>query len=170
MRAGVILSGAELGGHVGLVAHAAPLLAAQGTADRINPPKYSLQLLRAAGRPKFLLLLGRAGHLGPYTVPGARLAAVEHVSIAFLDHYLGTGRLGSITRAAARVIAILSSATALVLGAFGIYLTFTNYPLFGIALALAIVLLLAHSERKKRQRQREPTERGSSAAREAMML
>jgi hypothetical protein len=52
--------------------------------------------------PKFLLLLRHAGHLGPYTRPGSRLAAVERVSIAFLDHYLRRGRLDSIARAAAR--------------------------------------------------------------------
>jgi len=102
VRAAVILSGAELGGHVRLVSRTTPLLAVQGTADRINPPVYSLDLFHAVGRPKFLLLLRRAGHLGPYTVPGARLAAVERVSLAFLDHYLGSGRLGAIARAAAR--------------------------------------------------------------------
>jgi dienelactone hydrolase len=101
VRAAVTLSGAELGRHVPLVSHAPPLLAVQGTADRINPPMYTLDLFHAVGRPKFLLLLHRAGHLGPYTVPGPRLAAVEHVSIAFLDHYLGAGRLGAIARAAA---------------------------------------------------------------------
>jgi predicted dienelactone hydrolase len=101
VRAAVILSGAELGGHVRLVSHTTPLLAVQGTADRINPPVYTRELFRAVGRPKFLLLLGRAGHLGPYTVPGPRLAAVERVSTAFLDHYLGSGSLGSIANAAA---------------------------------------------------------------------
>jgi dienelactone hydrolase len=101
VRAAVILSGAELGGHVPVMSHAAPLLAVQGTADRINPAVYTLELFHAVGRPKFLLLLHHAGHLGPYTVPGPRLAAVEHVSIAFLDHYLGTGPLGAISRAAA---------------------------------------------------------------------
>ena len=102
VRAAVILSGAELGGHVRLVSHTTPLLAVQGTADRINPPIYTDELFRAVRRPKFLLLLRHAGHLGPYTVPGARLAAVERVSIAFLDHYLGTGDLGAIAHAAAR--------------------------------------------------------------------
>ncbi len=101
VRAAVILSGAELGGHVRLSPHAAPLLAMQGTADRINPQIYSLELFHAVGRPKFLLLLHRAGHLGPYTRPGARLAAVEGVSTAFLDHYLRGDRLGAIARAAA---------------------------------------------------------------------
>jgi dienelactone hydrolase len=102
VRAAVILSGAELGRHLPLVAHAAPLLAVQGTADPINPPVYTLDLFHAVGRPKFLLLLRHAGHLAPYTVPGSRLAAAERVSIAFLNHYLGAGPLGAISRAAAR--------------------------------------------------------------------
>lgn len=101
VRAAVILSGAELGGHARVDRRAAPLLAVQGTADRINPPVYSKALFRAVGRPKFLLLLRRAGHLSPYTVPGARLAAVERVSIAFLNHYLRTGSLAAIMQAAA---------------------------------------------------------------------
>jgi dienelactone hydrolase len=101
VRAALILSGAQLGRHVRLVSHTAPLLAIQGTADRINPPVYSLALFHAVGRPKFLLLLRHAGHLGPYTRAGSRLAAVERVSIAFLDHYLGTGPLGAIGRAVA---------------------------------------------------------------------
>lgn len=101
VHAAVILSGAELGRHVQLVPNSAPLLAVQGTADRINPPVYTRELFRAVDRPKFLLLLRRAGHLGPYTVPGPRLAGIERVSIAFLDHYLRTGTLGAIARAAA---------------------------------------------------------------------
>lgn len=101
VRAAVILSGAELGRHVPLVPGAGPLLAVQGTADRINPPVYTRDLFRAVDRPKFLLLLRRAGHLGPYTAPGPRLAAVERVSIAFLNHYLRTGTLRAIARAAA---------------------------------------------------------------------
>jgi predicted dienelactone hydrolase len=100
VRAAVVLSGAELGGHARLVASAVPLLAVQGTADRINPPVYTFGLFHAVGRPKFLFLLAHAGHLGPYTVPGARLAAVERVSIAFLDRYLRGGSLGAIARAA----------------------------------------------------------------------
>jgi pimeloyl-ACP methyl ester carboxylesterase len=100
VRAAVILSGAELGRHLRLVSRTAPLLAVQGTADRINPPVYTLGLFRAVPRPKFLLLLRGAGHLPPYTKPGSRLAAVERVSIAFLNHYLRGGRLGAIARAA----------------------------------------------------------------------
>jgi fermentation-respiration switch protein FrsA (DUF1100 family) len=101
VRAAVILSGAELGRHARLVSPAVPLLAVQGTADRINPPVYTLDLFRAVHRPKFLLLLRGAGHLPPYTKPGSRLAAVEHVSIAFLNHYLRGGPLGAIAHAAA---------------------------------------------------------------------
>jgi predicted dienelactone hydrolase len=100
VRAAVILSGAELGRHIPLVSPTVPLLAVQGTADRINPPVYTLDLFRAVARPKFLLLLHDAGHLPPYTVPGPRLAAVERVSIAFLDHCLRAGRLAAIARAA----------------------------------------------------------------------
>jgi dienelactone hydrolase len=101
VRAAVILSGAELGHQAPLVSHPPPLLAVQGTADRINPPVYTYDLFHAVGRPKFLLLLRRAGHLGPYTVAGPRLAAVEQVSIAFLNHYLRAGPLGAISGAAA---------------------------------------------------------------------
>lgn len=101
VRAAVILSGAELGGRIRLVSPTVPLLAVQGTADRINPPVYTFALFRAVARPKFLLLLRRAGHLPPYTMPGSRLAAVERVSIAFLDHYLRAGPLQAIARAAA---------------------------------------------------------------------
>jgi dienelactone hydrolase len=103
VRAAVILSGAELGRGVAVQRRAVPLLAVQGTADRINPPVYTLDLFHAVDRPKFLLLLRRAGHLGPYTVPGARLATVERVSIAFLDHYLGHGRLAALANAARRL-------------------------------------------------------------------
>jgi predicted dienelactone hydrolase len=102
VRAAVILSGAELGQHASLLSRTVPLLAVQGTADRINPPVYTLDLFHAVDRPKFLLLLRHAGHLGPYTAPGPRLAAVERVSIAFLDHYLRGGRLRAVARAAAR--------------------------------------------------------------------
>lgn len=101
VRAAVILSGAELGRHVRLVLHTAPLLAVQGTADRINPPIYTRDLFRAVDHPRFLLRLRHAGHLGPYTVPGARLAAVERVSIAFLDHVFRAAPLRAIARAAA---------------------------------------------------------------------
>jgi fermentation-respiration switch protein FrsA (DUF1100 family) len=101
VRAAVILSGAELGRHIRLAWRTPPLFAVQGTADRINPPVYSLDLFHAVPRPKFLLLLRGAGHLPPYTNPGSRLAAVERVSIAFLNHYFRGERLAKIAQAAA---------------------------------------------------------------------
>jgi dienelactone hydrolase len=103
VRAALVLSGAVLGPRSYVQADSVPLLAVQGTADRINPPVYSFDLFRDAGRPKFLLLLRGAGHLPPYTVPGAKLAEVERVSIAFLDHYLGDGPLSAIGSAARRL-------------------------------------------------------------------
>ena len=79
------------------------LLAVQGTADTINEPKYAHRLFRAVGRPKFLLLLHGAGHLPPYTVPGPTFDTVEHVTVAFLSHYLGDGRLAAIAQAARKL-------------------------------------------------------------------
>jgi dienelactone hydrolase len=103
VRAAVILSGAELGRHVPIDPTPVPLLAVQGTADHVNEPKYSLALFHAVARPKFLLLLQHAGHLAPYTTPGARLATVGRVSVAFLRRYLGNGSLSEIEDAAARL-------------------------------------------------------------------
>jgi fermentation-respiration switch protein FrsA (DUF1100 family) len=90
-RAAVVLSGAELPG--GTVTTGPPLLAVQGTRDPINPAKYTYQLYRDTGRPKFLLQLIGAGHLPPYTTNAAQLAVVERVTIAFLDRCLKAGSL-----------------------------------------------------------------------------
>lgn len=91
VRAAVILTGAELGG--GTVTAGPPLLAVQGMRDKINPSKYTMQLFRDTGRPKFLLRLFGAGHLPPYTTNAQQLAIVERVTIAFLDTYLKRGPL-----------------------------------------------------------------------------
>jgi len=89
IRAAVILSGAELGGRTTWFGPGSPpLLAVQGTADTINPPRYAMQFFRAAARPKFLLELLHAGHLAPYTTDLRELTIVEDATIAFLDHYL----------------------------------------------------------------------------------
>jgi hypothetical protein len=53
-----------------------------------------------------------------------------------------------------RVISILAWAAAVVLGVFGIYFSFANYPAFGIAVTLSVVVLIAYSERGRHQRQR----------------
>jgi len=100
IKAALVLSGAILGPRRYVEHTGVPLLAVQGTGDTINPPKYTHELFRAAGRAKFLLLLKGAGHLPPYTVPGETLDTVEHVTVAFLDHYLGDGSLSAIGTAA----------------------------------------------------------------------
>jgi dienelactone hydrolase len=100
VHAALVLSGAILGPHRWVEQTGVPLLAVQGTADRINPPIYAHHLFHAVGDPKFLLLLRGAGHLPPYTVPGPTLATVEHVTVAFLDHYLRHGSLAAISTAA----------------------------------------------------------------------
>jgi dienelactone hydrolase len=101
--AALVLSGAILGPHRWVEHTRVPLLVVQGTADTTNPPINAHNLFHAVGRPKFLLLLHGAGHLPPYTVPGATFAAVEHVSVAFLNHYLGGGSLAAIAGAARRL-------------------------------------------------------------------
>lgn len=53
-----------------------------------------------------------------------------------------------------RVLSVLYWAAVLVLGAFGIYFSVTNYPAFALAVALAIAILIGYSERNRRQRHR----------------
>jgi dienelactone hydrolase len=86
--AAIVLSGAELAPDaISSGRHSPPLLAVQGSADRINPPVYSRALFQDATAPRYLLTLFHAGHLPPYTSNRRRLALVERVSIAFLNHY-----------------------------------------------------------------------------------
>ncbi|MGD0452674.1 MAG: hypothetical protein ABSB69_03695 [Solirubrobacteraceae bacterium] len=88
--AAVILSGAEMSGVGGyrFTPGSPPLLAAQGTEDMFNEPKYTNAYFELAQRPKFLLRLLGAGHLPPYTDQQPQLAIVERVTTAFLDSYL----------------------------------------------------------------------------------
>jgi dienelactone hydrolase len=88
--AAVILSGAEIpySGAFAFPRGSPPLLATQGTADTINPPQLTRTFFAAAHRPKFLLWLGGAEHLAPYTGGQPQLDIVERVSAAFLDRYL----------------------------------------------------------------------------------
>jgi dienelactone hydrolase len=88
--AAVILSGAEIPatGSFTFQPGSPPLLAAQGTADPINPPYLTETFFEAAPRPKYLLRLLGAEHLPPYTQQQPQLAIVERVTIAFLDGYL----------------------------------------------------------------------------------
>jgi dienelactone hydrolase len=86
--AAVILSGAEIMPGPYFRSRNPPLLATQGTADRVNQPKYTYQFFHAAHEPKFLLKLLGARHIGPYTNEQPQLGAVERVTIAFLNRYL----------------------------------------------------------------------------------
>jgi fermentation-respiration switch protein FrsA (DUF1100 family) len=90
VSAAVILSGAEMSGVGGysFSQGSPPLLATQGTADRINEPRFTNAFFNLARRPKFLLRLLGAEHLPPYTHQQPQLAIVERVTIAFLDGYL----------------------------------------------------------------------------------
>lgn len=97
----VVLSGARLPGQPLVLRGAPPLLAVQGTADRINPPTFTNALFREVDRPKFLLWLLGAGHLPPYSTNAKQLAVVERTTIAFLDHYLRGAPISLLTAAAA---------------------------------------------------------------------
>jgi dienelactone hydrolase len=98
--AALILSGQELpGGPSGFPHQAVPLLATLGTADTINPPAYTYGLFYPVPRPKFLLRLLGAGHIGPYTTEEPQLGIVERVTVAFLNHYFKRGSLTQIEQA-----------------------------------------------------------------------
>lgn len=100
--AAVILSGARLPGSAyRFPAPGVPLLATQGLADRINPPPSTYELYEAARRPKFMLTLPGAGHLGPYTSQQPQLGVVERVTTAFLQRYLEHGSIRAIEDAGA---------------------------------------------------------------------
>ncbi len=88
--AAVILSGAEMSGVGGysFTLGSPPLLAAQGTDDTFNEPRYTNAFFKLAQRPKFQLRLLGAGHLSPYTHQQPQLAIVERVTVAFLNGYL----------------------------------------------------------------------------------
>jgi fermentation-respiration switch protein FrsA (DUF1100 family) len=112
IRAAVILSGAEIPGINGysFPPGSPALLATQGTADTLNPPSLTNAFYDTASRLKFLLTLPRAGHLPPYTYQQPQLRIVEHVTIAFLNHYLKHGSLQQlITDATAPGIAQLAA-------------------------------------------------------------
>jgi dienelactone hydrolase len=90
IRAAAILSGAEIPGVGGFdfPAPSPPLLATQGTADTVNQPHFTYDFFRIAPRPKFLLQMYGAPHLGPYTNEQPQLRIVERVTIAFFERYL----------------------------------------------------------------------------------
>ena len=87
VHAVITLSGAELAPDEISPNKHRPLLAVQGSADKINPPVYTRALYREVPAPKYLLTLIGAGHLPPYTSNRRQLTLVERVTIAFLHHY-----------------------------------------------------------------------------------
>jgi fermentation-respiration switch protein FrsA (DUF1100 family) len=88
VRLAIVLSGATLPPEPVIPRHASPpLLAVQGSADPINAPRVTRELFLDAARPKYMLILLGSGHLPPYTDDRRRLAVVERVTVAFLDHY-----------------------------------------------------------------------------------
>lgn len=94
VRAAVVLSGAALPpDEIMSRRHSPPLLAVQGSADRINPPAATQDIFQEVPKPKYLLTLPGEGHLGPYTDDAGHLAVVERVTIAFLNHYLDNAPL-----------------------------------------------------------------------------
>jgi pimeloyl-ACP methyl ester carboxylesterase len=100
VRAAVILSGAEIAGMARFPRHGPALLAIHGTADTINSPANTLTYYQRAPRPKFLVLLIGASHKPPFTTQEPQLRIVEHVTTAFLDHYLKHAPLRTLTIAA----------------------------------------------------------------------
>jgi fructose-1,6-bisphosphatase/inositol monophosphatase family enzyme len=57
-------------------------------------------------------------------------------------------------RSLRRVGSVLFWSAVVVLGAFGMYFSFANYPWFGAAVVLLILLLIGYSERKRRATRR----------------
>jgi hypothetical protein len=53
-----------------------------------------------------------------------------------------------------RISSVLIWSGVVVLGAFGLYFTFANYPLFGAAIVLLALVPTVYSERNRRNRQR----------------
>jgi len=90
VRAAIILSGAEIEAKDNMTfpTDGPPLLATEGTADKVNLPKFAYHFFRAAQPPKYLMRLLGAGHLPPYTKQEPQLRIVERVTRAFLDAYL----------------------------------------------------------------------------------
>jgi dienelactone hydrolase len=94
--AAIVLSGAELSIGKYFTEASPPLLAAQGTADIRNEPRYTYAFFKVAPQPKYLLKLIGAGHLPPYTYKQPQLSIVERVTLAFLKRYLD-GQAGALS-------------------------------------------------------------------------
>ncbi len=97
--AALILSGAALPGFAGAPPGAPPLLAVQGTSDRLNVPAMTSAYFAGMRRPKFLLWLIGATHLPPYTTDDRWAGVVDRSTTAFLDHTLRAASLVQVVRA-----------------------------------------------------------------------
>jgi dienelactone hydrolase len=94
LQAAVILSGAEIPMLPAflIAASGPPLLATQGTDDKVNPPSATTAFFDPAPPPKYLLQLLGGSHLGPYSTNKPELGVVERVTTAFLQYYLDHNR------------------------------------------------------------------------------
>lgn len=90
VRAVIVLAGAEWRGFAGswFPPPAVPLMAVQGTADKVNPAADTGQYFARAPEPKFLLCLPGAGHLGPFTTSSGAEELVARATTDFLGRYL----------------------------------------------------------------------------------
>jgi dienelactone hydrolase len=90
VQAVVVLSGAEIPwlASFKIAPGGPPLLATQGTADKVNLPSATAAFYDPAPAPKFLLQLLGGTHLGPYRGNRVELAVVQKVTTAFLQYYL----------------------------------------------------------------------------------
>ena len=89
--AALVMSGGPLAGFTAPPARPPPLLAVQGTADPLNPPRVTSGYFGRMGRPKYLLWLLGASHLPPYSSDDAWAQVVDSATTAFLDRYLRGG-------------------------------------------------------------------------------
>lgn len=91
VRAGAVLSGAELGSMPGqyFAKSTPPILFAQGNADTVNLPSASIALYSGdgAGVRYYLNLLG-ASHLSPYEAKTPAEQVVARVTLAFFNGYV----------------------------------------------------------------------------------
>jgi dienelactone hydrolase len=111
VTAAVVLAGAELPG-LGLDTGGPPLLAMQGTDDRVNAPSATDAYFSTVAAPKFLVRLLGARHVAPYSRQGPQLSVVTRVTLAFLDRYVkGDGAAAARMAKAASVpgVAVLTS-------------------------------------------------------------
>jgi acetyl esterase/lipase len=76
-----------------------PLLVTQGDADTINLPSEASEAWQEASSPKYLVILHGAGHLPPLEAGSEWFPAIEAITVAFLNAYLG--RTGAVSRIAA---------------------------------------------------------------------